>query len=510
MNTQVEPVVALRRFDRLDRLRTALAGLLLSPALACTPAMGAAPATGTASGTPRPPAKPFATGTFIQDWLSAGWDEATWEKEFAYLKEAGMTYIVIAPTAYTFTTPLPPDSSAPAALATPGASTAPAAPAAQSGSPPTPIIGQTIYPTNLPGFQQKPGYPDLVEKYLHYAAKYGMKVFVGLNFNDDWWKKASRDPGWLLEEMRRGNAVATELYQRYHSRYPNTFYGWYWVWEIDNYNFRFRDWENTLISALNVQLDHLTALDPSLPFLFCPFMNYRLGTAAQYRDFWKRVFANTHLRPGDIFAPQDCVGAGGLTIDNFDTWFAELRKAVDTKPGLLFWSDAETFVQADWSSAPLSRFVRQLREVAPYVDNIISFAYTHYYSPNLVDPGFHRTYVDYVRSGGQLDSEPPSPPTNVRATVLTSSYTPPSVSVEWDAAQDNLGVYSYTVYRDGQPVATTKVARPGHPEDAALLLNYVDTNVHPGHAYRYEVRATDFAGNTSPPSAPIQVEVGQG
>lgn len=138
--------------------------------------------------------------------------------------------------------------------------------------------------------------------------------------------------------MKRGNAIATELYQKYHSRYPGTFYGWYWVWEVDNYNFRFQTWENVLVAALNVQLDHLTALDPALPFLFCPFMNYRLGTAAQYRDFWTRVFARTHLRPGDIFAPQDCVGAGGLTMDNFTTWFAEhhqfcLYALLQPKPG---------------------------------------------------------------------------------------------------------------------------------------------------------------------------------
>lgn len=463
------PLLILQPLRWVGRAGMALAGLALGPALAGVMAAG-----------PRTPAPPVATGTFIQDWLSRSWDDETWDKEFAYLKEAGMTYIVIAPTAYTVTTPLPAGEA---------------------------LVGQTIYPTGLPGFQQKPGYPDLVERSLHYAAKYGMKVFVGLNFNEDWWKNAARDPAWLLEEMKRGNAIATELYQKYHSRYPGTFYGWYWVWEVDNYNFRFQTWENVLVAALNVQLDHLTALDPALPFLFCPFMNYRLGTATQYRDFWTRVFARTHLRPGDIFAPQDCVGAGGLTMDNFTTWFAELRKAVDTKPGLLFWSDAETFVQADWSSAPLNRFVRQLQGVAPYVDNIISFAYTHYYSPNLVDPGFHRTYVDYVQSGGRLDSQPPSPPANVRAAVLTSEYGPPAVSLEWDAARDNLGVYSYTVYRDGRAVATTQVARPGHPDDVLFLLNFVDTNLQAGHTYRYEVRATDFAGNASAPSAALSVTV---
>lgn len=89
--------------------------------------------------------------------------------------------------------------------------------------------------------------------------------------------------------------------------------------------------------------------------------------------------------------------------------------------------------------------------------------------------------------------------------MLTSENGPPAVSLEWDAARDNLGVYSYTVYRDGRAVATTQVARPGHPDDVLFLLNFVDTNLQAGHTYRYEVRATDFAGNASAPSAALSV-----
>lgn len=436
-------------------LRAFVSGLLMPPVLANALLRAA-------------PARPVIDGTFIQDWLSQGWDDETWDREFAYLQETGMHYLIVAPTAETVT-----------------------------GG-----VGRTIYPTELSGFEMKPGYPDLVEKYLHYAQKYGLKVFIGLNFNDQWWKKGATDRQWLLDEMEKGNRVATELYRKYHSRYPDTFYGWYWVWEVASVGFQLRQQEEALIAALNLQLDHLTALDPNLPFLFCPFMNQRLGTKEQYRDSWIRVFAKTRFRPGDIFAPQDSVGAGGLTIDSFVGWFVELRKAVDTKPGLLFWSDAETFVQEDWSSAPLSRFIRQLNDVAPYVDNIISFAYTHYYSPNLVDPGFHRTYLDYVNNG-TLEQVPPSAPGNVRARVLDSG----GVVLVWDPSQDNIGIYSYTVYRDGKIVAVNKVARPGKPSDDLFFDSFVDTDVERNHTYVYQIQATDFAGNLSELSEPLRVTV---
>lgn len=42
------------------------------------------------------------------------------------------------------------------------------------------------------------------------CAKNGIKVFVGLNFNERWWK-VDYDARWLLEQMEMGNKVADEL-----------------------------------------------------------------------------------------------------------------------------------------------------------------------------------------------------------------------------------------------------------------------------------------------------------
>lgn len=118
-----------------------------------------------------------------------------------------------------------------------------------------------------------------------------------------------------------------------------------------------------------------------------------------------------------------------------------------------------------------------------------------------------------ARGSPALDARPagdrgaPAPPASVRGVVVSGGYGPPSVALEWEAAADNLGVYSYTVYQDGRAIGTTRVARPGHPEEALFLLNFVATNVEAGRTYLYEVRATDFAGNVSPPSTPVAVTV---
>lgn len=410
------------------------------------------------------PARPVLDGTFVQNWLVQNWDDETWEKEFAYLAEAGMTYLIVQGTA--------------------------------DGQPGGPT--RTYYPTRIPGCEQVPGSPDLVEKYLYYARKYGLKVFLGLNMHPDWWRKGSTDREWLLGQMELGNAIARELYERYFPRYPDTFYGWYWAWEIDNVNFRDPVQQENLIEALNLQLDFLTALDSRLPFMFSPFMNSRLGRKEQYRDFWIRIFAATHLREGDIFCPQDGLG-GGTTVENFRDWLVELRKAVDTKPGLHFWSDLEIFDSQGYS-APLSRVVLQLQEEAPLVDNIVSFAYTHYYSPNVVVPGFHRTYLDYLRTG-QLETNPPSPPANLNAAALSSG----GVLVYWEPAQDEHGIFSYEVYRDGELVGVNRAPRPNERLDSLFWESFVDTGAPGGRTFTYRVRAVDFAGNRSEWSEPVEI-----
>ena len=61
--------------------------------------------------------------------------------------------------------------------------------------------------------------------------KNGIKVFVGLNFNERWWK-VDYDARWLLEQMEMGNKVADELVVLYKEKYPDAMYGWYWVWEV--------------------------------------------------------------------------------------------------------------------------------------------------------------------------------------------------------------------------------------------------------------------------------------
>lgn len=399
---------------------------------------------------------PIADGTFIQDNLVAQWDDAQWQKELAALKEVGMHYLVFAPTLNT----------------------------GEDG------VNRIIYPGNLSDVVEK--YPvDLVENCLRNAQKAGFKVFLGLNFNEKWWS-ASFTPEWLYEQMELGNRLADDLTNRYKNRYKETLYGWYWVWEVDNLNCTTPERQAVLSNALNINLDHLSQITPGMPFMLCPFVNYRVGTSEQNREMWTNVFSQTHFRDGDIFAPQDCIGAGGLKIEMLDQWFSDLAAAVKTKPGLVFWSDAETFDQRFWTSATLDRFVSQMKIVKPYVSNIITFAYSHYYSPLQVNKCFHETYLGYVKTGTLPHEPAPEPVTNL------TSFTEPdgSVSLHWKEPEHKENLAGCSVYRDSVLIMNLQ-----YKDDDQIINVFQDKNPESDKNHQYKVCTYNCSGVESTPAS---------
>jgi len=80
-----------------------------------------------------------------------------------------------------------------------------------------------------------------------------------------------------------------------------------------------------------------------------------------------------------------------------------------------------------------------------------------------------------------LDATAPSVPTNLQATVVSTSR----IDLSWTASTDNVGVAGYRVYRDGSLVASP------------AGTTYSDTGLAAGTTYGYRVAATDAAGNTS-------------
>lgn len=84
-----------------------------------------------------------------------------------------------------------------------------------------------------------------------------------------------------------------------------------------------------------------------------------------------------------------------------------------------------------------------------------------------------------------LPDPPPSTPTNLKATAVSSSQ----IDLSWTASTDNVGVAGYKVYRDGVYL------------ESIAGTSYSDTGLNPSTSYCYTVSAYDAAGNESPQSA---------
>jgi Calcineurin-like phosphoesterase len=82
---------------------------------------------------------------------------------------------------------------------------------------------------------------------------------------------------------------------------------------------------------------------------------------------------------------------------------------------------------------------------------------------------------------------PPTPPGGLTATAVSTSQ----VTLSWQPSADDVGVNSYTIFRDGAELATVR----------GWKATYADRGLAPSTAHTYRVVATDGNGNTSTPSA---------
>ena len=312
---------------------------------------------------------PVVSGTFMQAWAFSGFSDEEIGRHFDSLLEVGIDTVILQSNAST----------------------------------PSGKFENVYYPSVIAEQNHTENFnPDneqYVERCLAAAQKRGMKVFLGLNSADEWWTEFVKDKQWYTMQAELGNQIAKEMYGLYKEKYPDAMYGWYFTWEFSNalwpYEYRCAD-------MLNISLDYLTGLDPSMPLMLSPFIGSNIS-ACQMQASWVKLFSFTRFRQGDIYCCQDSVGAGYMPIEKLDKYFSALKNAVDTKPELAFWANNENFVQADWSSAPISRFVKQMKITSKYVENHVTFSYSHYYSPDMGKQAYHEAYKRYYLTGEIID-----------------------------------------------------------------------------------------------------------
>lgn len=412
---------------------------------------------------------PEFSGTFIQSWMSSTWDDERWQTEIEYMKQAGIEYLVLQDVANK---------------------------AADD-------TWSVYYESELPAFENAVVYPDVITSALKNCKGTGIKVFIGLAMFDDFWTE-----GAITKQYSDMCGVAAdmveEIYGKYYADYSDCFYGWYFTPEFNNV-LTCQININGLCKGLNNIIDSINETNESLPLLLSPFYaEYLANGPVLTLSNLVRMLNKINFRDGDIFAPQDAIGALWTSESNLERTWKMYSTAVEyADADLKLWANCENFTLSFADTAldgiltrpatentmsvttTLDRFVWQMEIASNYVENIITFSYNHYFSPALVNSVFVETYYDYIENGYVLEENKPTEVKNLNKTEYENG-----ILIEWDAAEDDFGIAYYRIEKNGKFLGRVELCFDSEAETA-----YVD--VSGSLTDEYSVVAYDAAGNAS-------------
>ena len=415
--------------------------------------------------------KPEFTGTFIQSWMTCIWDEERWAEEAENMKKAGIEYLVLQ------------------SLADKGYK--------KNG-------GQwnVYYHTDVEALKDAVFGGDCLEPALKACQNAGIKVFVGLSMFDDFWSEAGI--GSLYQDVCRiAGDMMEDIYNKYGEKYNDTLYGWYYTPEISN-GFLCQFTLDGIIKGINHIISRINEVDASKPLLMSPFYSEYIATdPVTTLCSYVRFFNKVNFRDGDIFAPQDAIGAKWTREKSLEMTWKMYKAAFDTcDADIKLWANCENFDGAIASeilggalspkitenksniTVTLDRFVRQMDIASRYAENIITFSYNHYYSPSYVNPAFINTYYDYVENSYVLENEAPKAPENINKVQSEKG-----IELTWDEAEDNFGIAYYRLEKDGKFLGRVDKYY-GWEENSFTDENGNLSNI-------YTIEAVDAAGNST-------------
>ncbi|NTX35965.1 cellulose binding domain-containing protein [Myxococcus sp. CA033] len=166
-----------------------------------------------------------------------------------------------------------------------------------------------------------------------------------------------------------------------------------------------------------------------------------------------------------------------------------LRKQVgtDTSPYADFYSEPSRIYQFGWSGAAYKHLDINGTPIADWAHaETLDYSGGHGVDTTRTDTA-PSLFLISVGAPPPPDTTPPSAPSNLRVTAVTST----SVTLAWDAATDDRGVSGYSVWLGGNVAATT------------TGLGVTLLGLSPATAYTFTATARDAAGNVSAPSAPV-------
>lgn len=421
------------------------------------------------SAAPEQKCDPKFNGTFLQSWMSSTWSNERWQEEIENMKDAGIEYLILQDVA----------------------------------NKSSDNIWSVYYKSELSAFDSAVVYPDVIDAALRNCKGSGIKVFIGLAMFDDFWTEGAIT-GQYKEMCSIAADMVEEIYNNYFSDYSDCFYGWYFTPEFNNV-LTCQININGQSNGLNMIIDRMNKTNDSLPLLLSPFYaEYLASGPVLTLTNLVRLLNKINFRDGDIFAPQDAIGALWTSEKNLERTWKMYSAAVNTcDADIKLWANCENFSLgfADTLldgiftrpatentasiTSTLDRFVWQMNVASKYAENIIAFSYNHYFSPSYVNPVFIETYLDYINNGFVLENEAPSAVKNFSKSVSENG-----VTISWDSAEDNFGIAYYRLEKNGRFLTRIELCFDSSAETAFIDDGGTDND-------EYSIVAYDAAGNAS-------------
>ena len=306
-------------------------------------------------------------GTFLDeishDIPHQNWGEEEWDRDFGYMKQAGIEYVILIRCGYRRWQTFP---------------------------------SQVL--TNAEGCYTPP--VDLVDMYLRLSDKWGMKFIFGLYDSGKYW-----DRGDYEAEVELNKAVIDELWQRYGSKHKS-FAGWYISQEcsrkmgkiadmyavLGNYCKEVSGGLTTMISPYIDGVKNISQYDKNTQ------KSQGVSLSDHERD-WDEIFGAISGAV-DIVAFQD----GHVAYDEL-TDFLVINKRLADKHGLECWTNSETFdrdmpikfLPIKWEKLLLKMGMAQKAGI----ENAITFEFSHFMSPQsayLQAGHLYNRYMEYIQS----------------------------------------------------------------------------------------------------------------
>ncbi len=407
----------------------------------------------------RPEGYPTVCGTFMQPGTFAGYNLDRMTKHLEYMRQVGIEIIILQ---WSFAT--------------------------EGNKVTAQYFPASFDAADIASNMDKSG-TNLVDTLLKAAESLDMKVYLGLNNDNDWWSKGVNDKAWLERQAYLGLEGAKQLHDTFKEKYPETFYGWYFVHEY--YNMKANDLQlDNAAYLLSAFRDGLYEIDPTMPMMLSPFVSSGNSNAKEAGELWTKIFAKVEFREGDIFCCQDSVGAGHIMIDQLDDYYGELKKAVDTEKGLHFWANNEDFEQSNWSTAPLNRFVEQMNIASKYVEAHVTFAYSHYQNPDVGKGIYHNAYKYYFENGTIPETALPAP-------VIDTATDESGSNVVISGTLDNKSLTACRIYIEKKGEIIASIDLKSQFSNTEVTFSFTDTYLDGKGKVEYAVYAEDVYGNVS-------------